>query len=150
MRELPITLISPDDVQAALLDMDKYEQSVQEAAVRKDGAPVLPPTAALVRLLPDKLTPESLAELRTWLAQQMQKNPVARLVLPAIPTMAYKEAVIRWLRQEIAPNIMLDVEINRELAGGFQLWLGGKMFDFSFRQPLLDNHTKLVELYRGR
>lgn len=151
MRELPISLITPDDIQQAILDLDKLERQHQERAVRsKTKATELVISQLIADFVDAKSTTEDIDNVRTSLKTILDGALVVKLVLPAAPTALYQQTVVRWLRHNIEGTILLETEVDRGLAGGFQLWAGGQLTDKSFRKSLLDNRQKIAGLYHGK
>jgi hypothetical protein len=151
-RELTQNLVSPDQVQSALLDLETYRQARAEAGLKSKTAKAAEAEIpdSLAGLLTGELTEAHLDEVRTWLKALQAKAPVIHIGLPGVPSEALRRALAHWFRERIDPTILLDFEVDRELAGGFVLRVGGQLYDYSFRKRLLDKKAVIARIYHGQ
>lgn len=153
-RDLPLSLVTPDQIQSVLLDLSHFRDAQTDAKVRAKvgakNAESLPLSPELTELLPDAPTDSDLDEIAQWLQKIRDEAPVVHVVLPAVATKALKQALIHWFRERIDPSVLLDFEVDREIAGGFIVRVGGRVYDYSFRKRLLEKKAVIARLYHGR
>ncbi len=149
--KLPISLISPDQLRAAALEVQRYGEMMAEAARRSsksaakgDDLPDL--SLDLERMLPNPVTTEAIVEVVAWLNGLAESAKKVNITLPGVAPKAYREKVAGWFRQAIDPNILIVFDVNRALAGGFVLRFGGQFYDYSFRKRLLEKPERIGEL----
>ncbi len=150
--DLPITIVSSDDLAAAILDLNAAAEQVSEAAVKGRGkktAPSVELAGDLARLVEGDLTAANLRQAAINLKDLQKSAPLVELTLPDVPTPAFKAAIAHWFRASVAGNVLIDFKVNRQIAGGAVVRAGGEIYDWSFRRKILDGRQKLGQLALG-
>lgn len=150
---LPDTIYSPDQVSAAILELNTYQAALHDAMVRSQGGQniSLPEPGGLLSDLFSALNirPDngSMIEAVTKdLSQILTKSPVVHITLAAAPTHAIKKQLTAWFRTEINPSLLITFAVRSDLGGGIVLRAGSKVYDFSFKRQLLANKQRIAEI----
>lgn len=152
---LPDEIYSPDQLSVLIMDINDYQGALRDQIARekvksklKTEAPE--PSAHLQAVLEviglDKVTPYNLDELRKALTEILSKARVAHVTLADLPNLAIKKKITSWFRQEISPNMLLTFSVRTDIGGGAVIQTGSHVYDFSFRNLLIANKSKLAEI----
>lgn len=150
---LPVTIYSPDQISAALLELNTYQAALRDAVVRqnKGTSATLPEPGHLLAALIasaelDAQDANALADLRKTLETLLTKAPVVHLTLAALPNSSFKQQLTSWFRTEISPDILLTFAVRSDIGGGVVLSVGSHVYDFSFKRQLLANKHRIAEI----
>jgi hypothetical protein len=80
------------------------------------------------------------AHLRTF------KPTVVHVTLAALPNHAQRAQMLDWFRGLGGPNLMLSFVADRNIGGGVVVRTTNHMFDFSWRQRLVEGRSKMGEI----
>lgn len=147
---LPAEIHSPDQISELTMELRGYIDARRSKDVQKQaGVDASPPAmSADLRSLYEAAsnnngTPETLLdELETLL----KNAPVVHLMLAATPGAELKQQLISWFRTEVDANTLVSFTVRRDLGGGVMVRAGSRIYDFTFRQKILDNKQRLTEL----
>lgn len=152
---LPLALVGDIDITRLLREINSLNDFFIATEVRKPGNNTQPPR--ITRLLNDVSVANSYNLLqkndREELARQLNElkktAPSIHISFAAEPSPKALEQVLRWLRENIHPLILLRVGLQPTIAAGCVLRTTNKIFDFSLREHLNKQEPYLVELIRG-
>ncbi len=65
---------------------------------------------------------------------------------PKPATRTLKRQLTVWFRAEIHPYALLTFALRSDLCGGIVVQTGSNLYDFSFREPLINNRRRIAEL----
>lgn len=134
----PITLISRLDTLRAMRELEDFEAAMSEAHVKghhvPSPTPLLKDIADMNKVDLHKkderlLVNHMLEELRT-------SAPVVHISFAVEPDEKVTGAIAKWFREEIAPNVIIQVGIQPSIGVGCVLQTTNKFFDFSLRKHL--------------
>ncbi|HEX5456541.1 MAG TPA: F0F1 ATP synthase subunit delta [Candidatus Saccharimonadales bacterium] len=153
------SISSPQNLKTLVLEMRDYAGWFSKNEIKKrvnakhsTDKPELSPAASM--LLHDwgqngSLDRKSLDELIAALENMEDTAPKATITLAAPPAAGLKKMLVNWLREEIAPDILVTFDFNSTLLGGMVLRCGSRMFDWSFRRQILDSRAQFPEVLRN-
>jgi hypothetical protein len=145
---IPNELYSPDLINLAIFELDRYTSSVRNAEMRTMPTP--PPPSGLARVFsamavePSNL--QDLEDLKTQLKIYLEKSPIVNVILSGPPNNSIKQQITQWFRQQISPNILINFSARSDIGGGIIVQAGSQIYDFSFKSALLANKSKIAEL----
>ncbi|HSE29219.1 MAG TPA: F0F1 ATP synthase subunit delta [Candidatus Saccharimonadales bacterium] len=145
---IPTELYSPDLINLAIFELDRYISSVRDSKARSTPTP-LPPTglAQVFSAMGVKTSStDELESLKEQLKAFLVKSPTVNIILSAPPTNGVKQQITSWFRQQVSPNILLNFSARADIGGGIILQVGSRIYDFSFKKSLLDNKSRIAEL----
>jgi hypothetical protein len=74
------------------------------------------------------------------------KLPVVHVTLAALPNHAQRAQLVDWFRGLGGTNMMLSFVADRNIGGGIVVRTPNHMFDYSWRQRLVEGRTKMAEI----
>lgn len=154
--QLPLQIIGKMDVARIIRELEGLEDWLTQSAIRKseEGA-VLPRTS---RLLEEFAAFNHLNFLKTEDRQSAQKflkgilesAPVIHISFASDPSAAFTNKIIAWLRNNIDPQILLNVGLEPSIAAGCVIRSGNRQFDGSLRQSFAAQRQLLSYLITGK
>lgn len=152
---LPLTLIGDIDITRLLREINAIDDFFVTAEARTPGGSTQPPR--ITRLLNDValankynlLQENERQELAAQLEELKKSAPSVHISFASEPSPKALEQVLRWLRENIHPLILLRVGLQPTIAAGCVLRTANKVFDMSLREHLSKQEPYLVELIRG-
>jgi F0F1-type ATP synthase delta subunit len=148
---LPTSVITLANVSQLLRELDSVENKLLQLSVRSHDSPtVLPTIGKNLQLITELNTFNLLNEndrqtLKSLLGTLKQKAPRMSISFSSEPTSAFLEKLIVWLRQEINPNLLVNVGLQPSIGAGCIIRTTNKFFDLSLRQTFLDKRHLLLE-----
>lgn len=145
---IPNELYSPDLINLALFELDRYTSAVRNAEARTMSTPE-PPTGLARVFTAMSVNPgnlQDLEDLKTQLKAYLEKSPTVNVILSSQPNNSVKQQITQWFRQQISPNILLNFSVRSDIGGGVIVMAGSRIYDFSFKSALLANKSKIAEL----
>lgn len=152
---LPIDVFSPDQLSEIVAELQTYRGALRDATVRakavKSKAPELPePSEPLANLLHNSgIKPDDADGLEATykeLQSILKDAPVMHLTLAAAAGRTLKRQLTVWFRTQVHPNSLLTFAIRSDIGGGMLLQAGSHFYDYSFRDRLLANKERLMEI----
>jgi hypothetical protein len=150
---------SPQNLKTLVLEMRDYAHWFSQNEVRKrinakhsTDKPELSPAAnALIHDWEQKGSSDrkSLDELIAALEDMEDAAPKVTITLAAPPAAGLKKMLVNWLREEVAPDVLVTFDFNSTLLGGMVLRCGSRIFDWSFRRQILDSRGQFPEVLRN-
>lgn len=152
---LSLTLVGDIDIMRLLREINSIDDFFVAAEARTPSGSIQPPR--ITRLLNDValtnkynlLQKNDRKELANQLSELKKSAPVIHISFAAEPSPKALEQVLRWLRENIHPLILLRVGLQPTIAAGCVLRTANKVFDMSLREHLGKQEPYLVELIRG-
>lgn len=151
---LPVDLYSSDQLGAVILELRSYISALRSAEVRiKAGKPPAeaPRTSALLLgafhgagLKTDN--PKSAEQLLEQLELVRKQAPIAHITLPDLPGRTLKRQLTVWFRTAIHPYLLLTFAVRSDMCGGIIVQAGSHIYDFSFREQLLQQRSRIAEI----
>lgn len=155
---LPLAIQSPDQLQLGTDELGRYAEILartgrQAVATGKDtGRGHLSGLSecglALLALVPEKRRAEATAveDLAGRLEDLLHSTPTVHLTLATMPPSELRAELTRWFRETIHPAVLLAFHANPRLAGGMTVRTTNRVYDWSFRTPLLKRTDAFIKL----
>lgn len=157
--KLQDNIASRQDLKEVVLDVRKYAQWYSQTSVKmKYGGNQnneLPPiSAAATNIInewnkEDPVNSKSLDELLIALEDFEAGAPHMTITLAAPASNSLKATLLKWCRENIAPNILVDFKFNSTMLGGMVVQYGSHVYDWSFRRQILASLDKFPEVLRN-
>jgi len=154
--QLPLSLVTIVDLSRTRRELAAVDEFMLQASVRKTGARAqLPKTShALEEMVRangyNLLEANDRTHLIEILTQLQKKAPTIHMSFAVDPPAAALNRLITWLRQEIHPQLLLQVGLQPSIAAGCIVRTGSKYFDFSLRKHFETNEKLLLtKLHEG-
>ena len=157
--KLPDSVSSKQDLLSLVLELHDYERWFMHEAIKKNinatntsNAPVLSLAASeLLRNIEAKqeLNQESLNELIEKIRDYSHTTSQITITLAAPVTTSLKTILVKWCRENISSNILVNFQFNSTLLGGMVVRYGSRIFDWSFRQQLINARNNFPEVLRN-
>lgn len=152
---LPIDVASPDQLGGLVVELQKYRGKLRDAAVRAKTAKsktVEPPETSetLLSLLKGSgVAPgdaSALEALNKELSQVLKTAPVMHMTLAGNAGRTLRRQLTVWFRTQVHPHSLVTFAIRSDIGGGLMLQAGSHFYDYSFRDRLLANKSRLMEI----
>jgi hypothetical protein len=150
---------SRQDLKAVVMDVRKYAQwyaqttvKMKYSAAQSYELPVISPAATNIINewnKEDPVSPKSLDELIMALDDFEASAPRMTITLAAPAPNSLKMTILKWCRENVAPNMLVDFKFNSTMLGGMVVQYGSHVYDWSFRQRILDARNKFPEVLRS-
>lgn len=154
--KLPLSVISRAEVNQMLRELNSLDDFFIGAGARKGHEAGTPPpriTRVLNQLVRDNrvnlMEEKQRKELQAQLKEVLEKAPNLHISFAAEPSPAALEKVLMWLRQNIHPQVLLQVGLQPSIAAGCMLRTPNKLFDMSMRAYLDKQSPYLLKLIEG-
>ena len=151
--ELPGSIYSPELLESVTYELEQYLAWYREVRVQHQVGAKLEAeptysteTAAVIKawFVGKQPTMTALEELITHLRQL--ELPVVHVTLAALPNHAQRARLVDWFRSVAARPVLISFVADRNLGGGVAVRTPNRMFDFSWRQQLIEGRGKLAEI----
>ena len=90
------------------------------------------------------LTLTILDELEKFLREL--KLPIAHVTLAALPNHAQRQQLVDWFRLTVGAPMLISFVGDRNLGGGILVRTPNRVFDYSWKQKLIEGRAKLAEV----
>jgi len=154
--ELPLGVITVVDVSRIQRELAAVDEFMLQAKIRKAGTQTqLPKTSHSLDELAEGnkfnlLLPADRDQLKQLLDGLRKTAPTMHMSFAVDPPAAALRRLITWLRQEIHPQLLLQIGLQPSIAAGCIVRTSSKYFDFSLRKHFEANQKLLLgELHRG-
>lgn len=151
---LPLGVVSTVDVGRLLREIDALNTFMRSAEVRQPGTSVkLPKTSKLLDEFLEinkksALKDEDREEVAVFLKELRREAPTIHMSFSADPSPLFTQRLISWLRQNIHPDLLLQVGLQPTIGAGTVVRTTNKYFDLSLREFF--NQKKAVLLAKMR
>ncbi|SRR6266496_4467705 len=155
---LPIDLYSSDQLGAVIMELRGHVSSLRNASVRAQavhgevGAPTHLSALLLAALHSAGVSPTDTAgteKLQRQLEAIRDKAPAVHLMMAALPNRDFKRKLTEWFRSEIHPFTLLTFATRTDIGGGVIIQAGSHLYNYSFRQQILQHKARISELYNS-
>lgn len=151
---LPIDTATPAQLSELIQQLHAYRNQLRDAAVQakaKKTKLVMPEHSdELANLLRNNKTDAGDAAQLETLHKELQKTltaaPVVHLTLAASPGRTLRRQLTVWFRTQIEPTSLLTFAVRGDIGGGLLLQAGSHFYDYSFRDRILANKSRLMEI----
>ncbi len=147
---LPTNVVGRIDIGRLLREVDALDSFIEASAIREPGTqPPMPKTSRLLDeiLLQNKLNAlvnVDRLRLKEFLEAVKAEAPVLHMSFGADPSPLFAQKLIKWLREEIHPLVLLQVGLQPTIGAGCVVRSTNKQFDFSLRQRLRKQRDILI------
>lgn len=154
LLRLPIGLATRADAGRLLREAEAIGDFLRQAAIRKPGTSLkLPKSSQLLDELLDANKLNMLqADDRERAAKALRKiyssAPLLHMSFATEPSPLFLQKLMEWLRQNIHPNVLLQIGLQPSLGAGCVIRSTNKYFDFSLRQRFSDQRNLLINMLR--
>lgn len=151
--KLPLSITSTQDLHRLVREVEALDNYIRQTTLRGQKVTAVPRlTTGLEALIRDNqidvLSDKPRAELFSILQLLLKEAPVVHMSFAVEPPSAMTQKIVAWFRTNVHPGVMLQIGIQPTIAAGCVLRTRNKFFDFSLRQHLNRNHSKLMESIR--
>lgn len=153
---LPSSIYSPQLLESVVHDLETYLEWYRQAKVQKAvGAKKLatePAHSAETQIvIEDWLTGKTatISVLEELLEQlKSLKLPEVHVMLAALPNPSQREQIVDWFRANTTPQLLVSFVADRNLGGGLVVRTPNRVFDFTWKQQLINARDKLAGIVR--
>lgn len=153
--KLPTSVLNKGDVLRLMREINTMDDFFITAQARQPGTPIQPPKTS--RILDQLAHDNGLNLIDTTQRQNLYKNleslaqnaPNLHISFASEPTPKALEPVLVWLRENIHPQILLQVGYQPVIAAGCVLRTPNKIFDMSLGVHLQKQVPLLMKLISG-
>lgn len=153
---LPVDVYSPDQLSGLVAELQNYRGHLRDASVRakttkNKTAVELPEISEELSGLLHKSgiaadSSETLDLAQKELQKVLKKAPVMRITLADLPNKTLKRQLTVWFRTQVNPHSLLAFTARSDIGGGIMLQAGSHFYDYSFRERILANKKRLMEI----
>jgi hypothetical protein len=153
--KLPLGIVDQGDAMRLLRELSSLDDFFVGANARKGGTPQQPPKTTILLSQLAELNGVSLLDKthRATLINALQiivkGAPMLHMSFASEPPPKSVEPILEWLRQNIHPQVLLQVGLAPSIAAGCVLRTPNKFFDMSIRVHLQKQAHLLNELIAG-
>lgn len=152
---LPSAVYSPQLLEAVTYDIERYLDWYRDATIRKkvgakaaDEPTHSAETALVIETWLDS-RPPTVELLEDLLAHLKNLNlPEVHIMLAAMPNRAQRTALVDWFRNNTTQQLLLSFVADRNLGGGVVIRTPNRVFDYTWKQELLNGRDKLAEIIK--
>lgn len=152
---VPLDVYAPDQLSSLIAELQTYRDKLRDASVRakvaKKKATEQPamsePLANLLRGNGvDASNGTAVEALAKELEAVLKAAPVMHITLAAAAGRTLKRQLTVWFRTQVHPNSLLTFAVRGDIGGGIMLQAGSHFYDYSFRDRILANKARLMEI----
>ncbi len=151
---LPVDIASPAQLSELIGELHTYRNQLRNAAVQAKvkKTPLIETELSdeLANLLHnnkiDAIDSQQLDTLHKELQKTLTTAPVMHLTFAANPGRTLRRQLTVWFRTQIEPTSLLTFAMRSDIGGGMLLQAGSHFYDYSFRDRILANKSRLMEI----
>ena len=153
--KLPASVYSPSLVESVVYETGQYLDWYRETKVHKTiGAKAAEEpsfTGETVQTIEawfdgKKPTVSGIEELLTHL--RALNLPVVHVTMAALPNHSQRASLVDWFRVQVSPDALIAFVADRNLGGGVMVRTPNHVFDYSWRQRLVEGRDKLAGIIK--
>ncbi len=156
---LPTLILGPADVNRALLELQKLDDNLRQAAILQapssDSVRTLPlpsvsrPIKNLIEVNGSDLSQDDDREHLIAFMQSLQQHaPVLHVSFASEPSAAFTAHIAEWLRKNISKYTLIQIGLQPSIAAGCIVRTPSKVFDLSLRRHLQQKRSLMQDLMR--
>lgn len=146
---LPLGLVGPADVNRLVRECLTLSELLD--AARRPAPPIASESALGQLLRQYRLSPASARDLEQ-VARRLdvlrQKAPLIHIAFGAEPSARFINSLLTWLRQELHPQLLLQIGLQPNMGAGCVVHTTNRYFDFSLRQRFDDRRAQLIAMIK--
>jgi F0F1-type ATP synthase delta subunit len=147
---LPTVIASRQDITHVHRELRLFDDAAMQSVLRHENPVKYPPISTKLRGIVqqnqiDLRDDASRKKLLDALEKLKTTAPTIHISFPAEPSPEVLQKLVTWLRKEIDPRIVIRVGMQPTIAAGVIVRTPNQQFDFSLRQHLQKNRSKLIE-----
>lgn len=152
--KLPMGVVGRVDVGRLRREVEAIDSFLAQAAIREPGTPMkLPKTSRLVDETIEAnglnmLVEDDRNRLVHFLMEVYAHAPTIHISFSADPSPNFTARLIRWLREEIHPLILLQIGLQPSIGAGCVVRTTNKYFDLSLKHKFAEQSKELGEYLR--
>ncbi len=149
--KLPLILASKQDITHVHRELSVFLDMIMQSIMRHENPIKYPAISATLRALAvenqvDLRDQEACQKLLAQLDKLKQEAPAVHISFPVDPSPEVVQKLVQWLRKEVDPRIVIQIGLQPSIAAGIVMRTPNHQFDFSLRQHLYRNRSKLMEV----
>ena len=139
---LPVLVFGIVEVRRLKRELEAVDEFMRQETIREPGKQAALPRVSrmLDALATDNsrnlLQSDHRAELAAFLATVETSSPTIHMSFASDPSSAFTSRMVKWLRGNIHPSILLQTGLQPTIAAGCIVRTPNKVFDFSLRHRL--------------
>ncbi len=154
--KLPGSVYSPSLIESVIYETGQYLDWYREAKVHK--------TVGAKAAEEPSFTGETVQTIEAWfegkkpsvegieglVAHLRGLNlPVVHVTMAALPNHSQRASLVDWFRAQTNPDVLVAFVTDRNLGGGVMVRTPNHVFDYSWRQRLVDGRDKLAGIIKN-
>ncbi len=149
--KLPVSIISLIDLGRLQRELNALADFTAQLAVREAGSqPRLPKTSRNLEELAklnnvNLLIEEERKKLESNLKDLRSRAPIVHISFSSDPPNNFLSKIITWFRDEIDPQLFLQIGLQPSIAAGCIIRTPNKQFDFSLRRHFNQHRQLLID-----
>jgi hypothetical protein len=148
--KLPTVIASRKDIIRLHREIRAFIDAVTQSIMRHDNPVQYPAISEQLRALAvanqvDMRDPKNCEGMLERLDYLKEHAPSIHISFPTEPTAEVLERLVTWFREEVDPNVVIQVGLQPTIAAGVVVRTPNHQFDFSLRRHLYANRQKLGE-----
>lgn len=152
---LPLSVIGPADVMRLRRSLEQFDDRQRQAELRaRTGAEsdAAQPGQMLRELASTNKCDLAKATERQTLLDNLETilkvAPTVTMSFATEPSAAFMSKMAGWFRSSVHPSLLIRVGLQPNIAAGFVLQTGGKVYDFSLRSKFTEQRSVLIQRLR--
>lgn len=156
---IPPDVSSSQELANLILEVKDYSKWFTNYSIvkkiSKKNTPVPPKiSGSAIKLIKDygdnkNLTRAVLNNLVYDLEKSKKQSKLITITLAAPVTSDVKNNLVKWLRDNINSEVLVNFQFNATILGGMILRCGSHIYDWSFRKKILENRQKFPEILQN-
>lgn len=152
---LPVAIVAPADVVRIGRELEDVDEFLRQSELRKGGKnTALPKTTKSLHEFAEAnglnlLQAVDRAKLSSFVDELRGKAPVVHISFAADPSAAFVDKIVAWLRQNVHPQLLVQLGLQPTIGAGCVIRTTNKYFDFSLRQYLVQRRELLIQAIAG-
>jgi len=144
-------VIGKRDVQTLINELTALDEFLRQAAIRQGGTAVnLPKSGQMLEDLSQAnhlnlLQQPDRDRLNAYLKTLLESAPLIHMSFTLDPPPLFTQKLVVWLRQNIHPQVLLQIGLNPTIGAGCVLRTTNKYFDMSLRQRFANQRQLLAK-----
>lgn len=153
---LPPSIGGLRELRRAIRELEAAENALVSGQI-KNKAGLAPASLELPKLAEELLTlnklevrsSADLAGLRKALDQMSGTSPRCKFIFAGDVDAPFLARLVSWMRDNVSPQLLVDVTVSPPIAGGFILETPVRRYDFSWRRLFDTQGSRFADLLRG-